>query len=118
PGNGWIYISYSEPLAGWTPPDPGTSPAPPPGQGGRGRGPSNDPPSMTVIMRGRLKNNEFVDQQVLFRAPKELYSQTNAHYGSRFIFDKEGHLFYTLGEKQQMANAQDLSVATGKIHRI
>jgi aldose sugar dehydrogenase len=120
--NGWIYISYSEPLAGWTPPpppDPNTAPPPPaPGQGGRGRGPSNDPPSMTVIMRGKLKNNEFVEQQVLFRAPKELYSQTNAHYGSRFIFDKQGHLFYTLGEKQQMANAQDLSVATGKIHRI
>lgn len=123
-GNGWIYISYSEALAGWTPPpppDPSTAPpAPAPGQGGgRGRGPSNDPPSMTIIMRGRLnKANEFVDQQVLFRAPKELYSQTNAHYGSRFIFDTQGHLFYTLGEKQQMANAQDLSVATGKIHRI
>ena len=123
-GNGWIYISYSEPLAGWTPPPPpdpsAAPPAPAPGQGGggRGRGPSNDPPSMTVIMRGRLKNNEFVDQHVLFRAPKELYSQTNAHYGSRFIFDKQNHLFFTLGEKQQMANAQDLSVATGKIHRI
>jgi aldose sugar dehydrogenase len=123
-GNGWIYISYSEPLAGWTPPPPpppgAEPPAPAPGQfGGRGRGPSNDPPSMTVIMRGRLNtNNEFVDQQVLFRAPKELYSQTNAHYGSRFIFDKQNHLFFTLGEKQQMQNAQDLSVATGKIHRV
>ena len=89
-----------------------------PGQGGRGRGPSNDPPSMTVIMRGRLKNNEFVDQQVLFRAPKELYSQSNAHYGSRFLFDKQNHLFFTLGEKMQMTNAQDLSKPTGKIHRI
>jgi glucose/arabinose dehydrogenase len=121
PGNGWLYISYSEPLAGWTPPppDPNAPPPPPAGaQGGRGRGPSNDPPSMTVIMRGRLKNNEFVDQQVLFRAAKELYSQTNAHYGSRFIFDKQNHLFFTLGEKQQMMDAQDLSKPTGKIHRI
>ncbi|HEY2435059.1 MAG TPA: PQQ-dependent sugar dehydrogenase [Vicinamibacterales bacterium] len=122
-GNGWIYISYSETLAGWTPPPPpdpnAAPPAPAPGQGGRGRGPSNDPPSMTVIMRGRLNaSNEFVDQQVLFRAPKELYSQTNAHYGSRFLFDKQNHLFFSLGEKMQMANAQDLSVATGKIHRI
>jgi len=65
--NGWIYISYSEPLAGWTPPPPpdpsAAPPAPAPGQGGgRGRGPSNDPPSMTVIVRGHLKNNKFVDQ--------------------------------------------------------
>src|SRR5579872_2709915 len=119
PGNGWLYISYSETLAGWTPPppDPNAPPPPVPGQG-RGRGPSNDPPSMTVIMRGRLKNNEFVDQQVLFRAPKELYNQTNAHYGSRFIFDKQNHLFFTLGEKQQMQDAQDLSKPTGKIHRV
>ncbi len=124
-GNGWIYISYSEPLAGWTPPPPPdpNAPAPPPpaaGQGGGrgGRGPSNDPPSMTVIMRGRLKNNEFVDQQVLFRAPKEIYSQSNAHYGSRFLFDKQNHLFFSLGEKMQMADAQDLSKPTGKIHRI
>lgn len=124
PGNGWLYISYSEPLAGWTPPPPPdpnapAPPPPPPGQlGGRGRGPSNDPPSMTVIMRGRLKNNEFVDQQVLFRAPKEIYSQSNAHYGSRFLFDKQNHLFFTLGEKMQMMDAQDLSKPTGKIHRI
>jgi glucose/arabinose dehydrogenase len=126
PGNGWLYISYSEPLAGWTPPPPPdpnaappTPPAAAPGQGGgRGRGPSNDPPSMTIIMRGRLKNNEFVDQQVLFRAPKELYNQTNAHYGSRFLFDKQNHLFFSLGEKQQMMDAQDLSKPTGKIHRI
>jgi glucose/arabinose dehydrogenase len=121
-GNGWIYISYSEPLAGWTPPPPpppgSEPPAPAPGQFGRGRGPSNDPPSMTVIMRGRLKNNEFVDQQVLFRAPKEIYSQSNAHYGSRFLFDKQNHLFFSLGEKMQMMDAQDLSKPTGKIHRI
>jgi glucose/arabinose dehydrogenase len=119
--NGWIYISYSEPLAGWVPPPPPDPNAPPPaaapGQG-RGRGPSNDPPSMTIIMRGHLKNNEFVDQQVLFRAPKELYNQANAHYGSRFIFDRQNHLFFTLGEKQQMMDAQDLSKPTGKIHRI
>jgi glucose/arabinose dehydrogenase len=127
--NGWIYISYSETLPGWTPPpppptDPNAPAAPPagqgqgPGGGGRGRGPSNDPPSMTVIMRGRLKNNEFVDQEVLFRAPKALYSQTNAHYGSRFLFDTQNHLFFTLGEKQQMMDAQDLSKPTGKILRI
>src|SRR5262245_8841194 len=120
--NGWIYTSYSEPLAGWVPPPPPDPNAPPPaaapGQGGRGRGPSNDPPSMTVIVRGHLKNNEFVDQDVGFRAPKELYSQSNAHYGSRFIFDRQNHLFFTLGEKQQMMDAQDLSKATGKIHRI
>jgi glucose/arabinose dehydrogenase len=119
--NGWIYISYSEQLEGWVPPPPpdpnAPPPAPAPGQG-RGRGGPPDPPSMTVIMRGKLKNNEFVEQQVLFRAPKDIYNSFNAHYGSRFLFDRQNHLFFSLGEKQVMLNSQDLSKPTGKIHRI
>src|SRR5262245_50949674 len=73
--NGWLYISYSETLPGYVPPpvDP-NAPPPAPAPGGRGRGGPPDPPSMTVVMRGRLENNEFVDQQVLFRAPNETYN--------------------------------------------
>lgn len=122
--NGWIYLSYSETVPGYTPPPaadpaPAAPPAAAPPQGGRGRGGPPDPPSMTVIVRGKInKNNEWTEQQVLFRAPSELYGSTNAHYGSRFIFDTQGHLFYSLGEKNQPANAQDLSSPLGKIHRV
>ena len=99
--SGWIYLSYSETL-------PGAAPAPP-----------ADPPSMTVIVRGKLnKANEWVEQQVLFRAPAAIYNTSNAHYGSRFLFDKQRHLFFSLGDKQQMLDAQDLTKPTGKIHRI
>lgn len=164
--NGWIYLSYSETLPGYSPPPappaapapspapaapapgaPSTAPATPPptgtpaerganpavppagppgapggrgaGQGGRGRGGPPDPPSMTVIIRGKInKKNEWTDQQVIFRGKPEWYSSTNAHYGSRFIFDKQGHLFYALGEKNNMVNAQDLTNPLGKIHRV
>jgi aldose sugar dehydrogenase len=99
--NGWIYLSYSETLEGAV------------------ASPPADPPSMTVIVRGKInKNNEWVDQQVLFRAPPAIYNSSNAHYGSRFIFDKDNHLFFSLGEKQQVMDAQDLSKPTGKIHRV
>jgi glucose/arabinose dehydrogenase len=99
--NGWIYLAYSETLAG--------SVATPPA----------DPPSMTVIVRGKInKNNEWVEEQVLFRAPPAIYNSSNAHYGSRFIFDRNNHLFFSLGEKQQVMDAQDLSKPTGKIHRV
>ena len=99
--NGWIYLSYSETLAGAV------------------ASPPADPPSMTVIVRGKInKNNEWVDQQVLFRAPPAIYNASNAHYGSRFIFDKHNHLFFSFGEKQQVMDAQDLSKPTGKIHRV
>ena len=121
--NGWIYLAYSETQPGYTPPQAApVDQAPPPAaapQGGRGRGGPLDPPSMTVIVRGKInKSNEWTEQQVLFRAAPELYSSTNAHYGSRFIFDKQGHLFYTLGEKNVMSPAQDLSSPLGKIHRV
>jgi glucose/arabinose dehydrogenase len=114
--NGWIYLSYSEILPGYVaPPPPADATAPPPA----GRGGPPDPPSMTVVVRGKInKANEWVDQQVLFRAPPAIYNSRNAHYGSRFIFDKENHLFFSIGDKQVVMDAQDLSKPTGKIHRI
>ena len=113
--NGWIYLSFSETLAGYkaSEPDPAaTAPA----QGGRGGPPS--PPSMTVIVRGKIRNNAWVDEQVIFRGSADLYSPLNFHYGSRFIFDREGHLFYSIGDKGNVASAQDLSSPLGKVHRI
>jgi glucose/arabinose dehydrogenase len=115
--NGWIYLSYAELLPGYTPPPP-ASPGDPAagGRGGRGGAVA---PSMTTIVRGRINvRNEWVDQQVIFRAPAELYTPDGTHFGSRFTFDREGHLFYSIGERGVMQNAQDLSKPTGKIHRV
>jgi glucose/arabinose dehydrogenase len=90
--NGWIYLSYSEPAPNKT--------------------------SMTVIVRGKLRDNAWVDQQVLYKAPPELYYTDNSHYGSRFLFDSDGHLFYSIGERGHPEDAQDLSKPTGKVHRV
>jgi glucose/arabinose dehydrogenase len=90
--NGWIYLSYAEP------------------------GPNNT--SMTAIVRGKIKDGRWVDQQVLYHAPPELFYPTNSHYGSRFLFDKQGHLFYSIGERGHEPEAQDLSLPVGKLHRI
>lgn len=127
--NGWIYLAYSETLPGYTPPPPApadaaaAAPAEPPAAGrqggGRGQGGPPDPPSMTVVVRGKInKNHEWTDQQVIFRADPKYYSSTNAHYGSRFIFDRQNHLFFTIGEKNNMVHAQDLTDPLGKIHRV
>jgi glucose/arabinose dehydrogenase len=91
--NGWIYLSYAEP------------------------GPTSGA-SMTVIIRGRVRDGKWVDQEVLYKAPPELYWVDNTHFGSRFLFDKEGHLFYSIGDRGHMKDAQDLSRPNGKIHRI
>lgn len=117
--NGWIYLAYSEPLPGYTPPPPaaeGAAPVPGPG----GRGPQTPSiPSMTVIVRGKInKNNEWVEQQFIYRPAAELFTTDNSHYGSRFTFDRQNHLFYSIGERGVPDNAQNLSNPLGKVHRV
>src|SRR5262249_12703943 len=97
--NRWIYLAYSEDQPGYA-------------------GPPRVP-SMTVIVRGRINNvNEWTDEQLVFRAPAELYTSSGVHYGCRMIFDRQNHLFFTLGERGNQANAQDLKTPLGKIHRV
>ena len=119
---GWIYLAYAEPLPNWTPPPPPPEGAAPPaaGAGRGGRGPQTpSTPSMTTIVRGKIgKDNSWTEEHVIFRAPYDQYTANNTHFGSRFIFDRQGHLFYTIGERGVMEHAQDLSKPTGKIHRV
>ena len=74
---------------------------------------------MTRIVRGRINaENEWVDQQDIFKAPDAIYTPSVIHYGSRFLFDGKGHLFFTLGDRGDMTNAQRLDSPLGKIHRV
>jgi aldose sugar dehydrogenase len=118
--NGWIYLAYSEVLPGFTPPPPPPVPPPAPEAGrgrGRGRGPAI--PSMTVVARGRISPSlEWTDHQVLVRASPDLYTTSGAHFGLRFAFDRQGRLFYTIGDRGVMSAAQDLASPLGKIHRV
>ncbi|HWC62945.1 MAG TPA: PQQ-dependent sugar dehydrogenase [Rhizomicrobium sp.] len=108
--NGWVYLSYSEILPGYT------GAIPPPGPVANG---AVLPPSMTRIVRGHVStNNEWVDQQDIFKAPAALYTPSVIHFGSRFLLDGKGHLFYTLGDRGDMTNAQRLDSPLGKIHRV
>jgi aldose sugar dehydrogenase len=118
--NGWIYIAYSEPLPGYTPPPPPAEGTPPAEPGRGGRGPQTPSiPSMTVVIRGKINaKNEWVDQQFIYRPDPALFTTNNSHFGSRLIFDRQGHLFYSIGERGVMAHAQDLSNPLGKIHRV
>jgi glucose/arabinose dehydrogenase len=116
--NGWVYLAYSEVQPGFTPPPPAEAPPPPPaGRRGRGRGPQI--PSNTVVVRGRIdQDHRWVDQEVIFRAPTALYSPSGAHFGLRFTWDRQGHLFYSIGDRGRLESAQDLSNPHGKVHRV
>jgi glucose/arabinose dehydrogenase len=116
---GWIYLSYSEDQPGYVAPPEAPAPAAAAGAPGGGRGGPPQTPSNTVIVRGKINSrNEWTNQQVIFRSPAELYVSSGVHFGSRFLWDQQGHLFFTLGDRGTPQNAQDLTSTLGKIHRI
>ena len=91
--NALIYLSYAEA-----------------GEGGQG----------TAVMRARLVgdggNAQLEDQRVIFRlTPK---SGTTHHFGGRLVFDRDEHLYITLGDRGEMERAQKLDDHAGSVIRI
>lgn len=60
---------------------------------------------------GRLNNAEVIWRQY----PKVL---GYGHYGHRMVFDDEGYLFITSGDRQKFTPAQDMQSSIGKIVRL
>ncbi len=96
--NGWVYLSYSHQID--------------PAQDGERA------PSMTRIVRGRIRDMEWVDEQLIYEAPKETYRTTRHHYGNRIVFDRKGYLYFSIGDRGAQDQAQDPTRPNGKIHRI
>jgi glucose/arabinose dehydrogenase len=96
--DGWIYLAYSDAV-----------------QGAAGE---ERPPAMTCIVRGRLKHHTWVDEAIVYRAPRATYHTTRHHYGCRIVFDPDGYLYFGIGDRGVGEQAQDLSKPNGKIHRL
>lgn len=94
PTEDWIYLSFSHPQT------PGASAA------------------MTKVIRAKLDGTALTNIETLFQAKDADYVNTGFHYGSRITFDAAGHLYFSIGDRGVMADAQDISKPHGKIHRI
>ncbi len=70
----------------------------------------------THLGRGRLDGDRFTDFQVLFVATP--LADSTKHFGSRLVFDGEGHLFMTVGDRGQRSRAQDLTDHNGSVLRL
>jgi glucose/arabinose dehydrogenase len=89
--NGWIYIAYAKHF--------------------------EDSTAATTIMRFKLEGNNAVNQEELIVAGPSW--KGGRHFGSRIVFDNEGYLYFSNGDKGNIPmNAQDLTNAHGKVHRI
>lgn len=70
----------------------------------------------TEVGRGKLIGNELKNFETLFVAhPKK---RGPYHFGSRLVFDQQGHLFITLGERGDRDEAQNVQSHIGGIVRI
>jgi glucose/arabinose dehydrogenase len=86
-----VYLSFSEP-----------------GDGGT---------ASTAVARGRLGERGLEDVRVIYRQVPKV--QSRGHYGSRVVFDRDGRLFVTQGDRMnQRPLVQDLTTGIGKIMRI
>ncbi len=92
--NGWIYLAFSA----------------------SARGASGDA-AMTRIVRGRVENDRWIDEETIFEVAPEFHLSAAHHFGTRIVF-KEGYLFFAIGDRGSQEMAQDLAVPNGKIHRI
>jgi glucose/arabinose dehydrogenase len=99
--NGWVYLTYSEGLPGSGKPAPGA-----------------EHPAMTCLVRGKIDGNRWVENQLLWRAKPEHFRSKMFHFGSRIAFDREGLLYFSVGERGHQEDAQDPHRPNGKIHRV
>lgn len=84
---------------------------------------SQDTPAgtLTAIGKGRLADDEktIENAAVIYQATPA--HKSNLHYGGRLLFDKEGYLFVSTGERSDIVTrplSQDLNAALGKVLRI
>lgn len=89
--NGWLYLTLS---------DPG----------------ENDT-GMTKLVRGRLRDDRWVDQETIWEAPVSSYTNNGTNFGGRAVFEGE-YVFLSVGERGAVGQAQDLSLPNGKVHRL
>jgi aldose sugar dehydrogenase len=96
--NGWIYLAFSHVLDK---------------KAGEDR-----PGAMTKIVRGKIENNTWTNEETLFEAPHEMYRTTRHHYGCRIVFDPDGYLYFAIGDRGTGFQSQDNTLPNGKVHRI
>ena len=70
----------------------------------------------TAVAFGRLEGQALHDVRVIFRQLPN--TAKTYHFGSRLVFDREGHLFVTLGDRGNRMSAQDLGRHAGSLIRI
>ncbi len=97
--NGWIYLGFAD------------------GERTKDAGGKEEARCITAVARGRIKDHQWTDQQWIHRPEPKFRSASGVHFGTRFVFDK-GYIYFVIGERGGMMEAQDTGLPNGKIYRL
>ena len=103
--NGWIYLYFGDRCEGCNEISERT----------------NSPVSMNKLIRGQIRDEAWIDEEVIWESAIEHYgSVPDIGAGGRIAFDGKGHVFMSVGVKgvDNFTGIQDLSRPWGKIHRL
>ncbi len=95
--NGWVYLAFSHCRSGYTDPDA---------------------PATTRIVRGKIEDYQWTNEEILFEVPDSLWVSGGNRWGCRFLFDRKGRLLFTIGDMAKDIDSQNPGKATGKVFRI
>ena len=95
--NGWIYLAYAHSID---------------------EDSVKEPRALTRIIRGRIDEYRWVDQEILFQVPEERYHSGGNRWGGRMLFDTEGYLIFSIGDMAKGDYSQDPKWSNGKTFRI
>ena len=103
--NGWIYLYYGDRCEDCN-------------EVSRER---NVPVSMTRIVRGRIRDGAWIDEETIWSSAYEHYTPgTDLSLGGRITLDRDGHVYFPVGAKNGFYDLgiQDLGRPWGKIFRV
>ncbi|MBE0662494.1 MAG: PQQ-dependent sugar dehydrogenase [Bacteroidales bacterium] len=87
--NGWLYLAYAK---------------------------ENNGIGNTAIARAKLEGTQLKELEELFHGSP--LTSSAYHFGTRIVFDADNYLFFCIGDRGTMENAQNLANHCGKVMRI
>jgi len=111
--NGWVYLSYGDRCEACN----------------EESKKMNRPVSMCKLVRGRIRNGEWIDEEVIWETGVENYTATDeTAMGGKILFDAKGYLYLCVGAKkyspkpignsEPYVGIQDLTKPYGKVYRL
>lgn len=77
------------------------------------------PQSMVRVVRGRIVNGQWIDEQLIWSVHKKYYTIVPDNVASgRLALDAKGYVYVTVGGKSRYKNLHNLNTPYGKIHRV